>query len=127
EIGLAEFISNELNKISSLDFCKTEFHTNTEEIPLEDSKKLVLVRMIQECLNNAIKHAVPSLISIKIEYAPVNLSISMVDNGVGFDVNKESAGQGIRNLQTRIKTIGGNADVRSASGQGTQIRLSLPN
>lgn len=127
EITLAEFIASELDKISSLDFCKTEFHSNGAEIRLEDSKKLVLVRMIQECLNNAIKHAAPSLISIKIEFRPEDLNISIVDDGAGFDVNKESTGQGIRNLQSRIKTIGGKAEVRSVPGQGTRIRLSLPN
>lgn len=127
EVSLTEFINNELNKISSLDFCKTEFHTNANEILLEDSKKLVLVRMIQECLNNSIKHAAPSMISINVEYTPENLNICIVDDGMGFDVSKESTGQGIRNLQTRIKTIGGKADVKSTLGLGTQIQLSLPN
>lgn len=127
ETDLKDFIANELDKIASLDFCKTELITNVEKIDIEVSKKLVLIRMIQECLNNAIKHASPTLISIIIENLPDKMLISIEDDGVGFDVNQASDGQGISNLQSRMKTIGGHIDVISAADRGTQIRLLLPN
>lgn len=127
EIDLTDFIANELDKISSLDFCQTSFHIEVEHIPLDDSKKLVLVRMIQECLNNAIKHASPSLIKVRIEKSPERLSIAIQDDGIGFDLGQASNGQGLRNLESRMKTIGGEIDVSSAPGEGTHIRLLLPN
>src|SRR5690606_19816996 len=122
-----DFISGELGKISSLDFCQTEFHLEVEDVMLDDSKKLVLVRVIQECLNNAIKHASPTMISIKVEKPTDHWVISIKDDGIGFDLNQASNGQGLRNLQSRMKTIGGNIEVSSAPGEGTHIRLLLPN
>lgn len=127
DIKLNDFISSELNKISSLDFCETEFHLEVEDVLLDDSKKLVLVRVIQECLNNAIKHASPTLISIKVEKPTDHWIISIKDDGVGFDLNQSSKGQGLRNLESRMKTIGGEIQVSSTPGEGTLIRLLLPN
>ena len=127
EIGLKDFISNELDKISSLNFCHTTFKPGVGDISLDDSKKLVLVRMIQECLNNAIKHASPTLIAIEIEKSADCLIIAIRDDGTGFDVSQGSDGQGLQNLERRMKTIGGGIEVSSAPGKGTLIRLLLPN
>ncbi|HLT06354.1 MAG TPA: ATP-binding protein [Cyclobacteriaceae bacterium] len=127
DIDLKAFIAKELEKIAALDFCKTEFVATDKHFPLEESKKLVLMRMIQECLNNAIKHASPTLISIEIDQSPEKLFISIRDNGLGFDMDKDSDGQGLRNLQTRMNTIGGHIEVKSALGKGTEIQLLLPN
>jgi two-component system NarL family sensor kinase len=127
EIDLKDFIAHELDKISSLEFCRTEFHVNGEDMKLDDSKKLVLVRLIQECLNNAIKHASPTLIAIEIEASPDQSVIAIQDDGVGFDINQAANGQGLRNLETRMKTIGGRIELSSSPGKGTLIRLLLPN
>src|SRR5690606_2741411 len=127
DIDLKAFIAKELEKIAALDFCKTEFVATDKHFPLEESKKLVLMRMIQECLNNAIKHASPTLISIEIDQSPEKLFISIRDNGLGFDMDQDSDGQGLRNLQTRMNTIGGHIEVKSALGKGTEIQLLLPN
>lgn len=127
EIDLKDFIANELDRISSLGFCETSFHSEVEQVELDDSKKLVLVRMIQECLNNAIKHASPSLIGVKVEKSADRLTIAIHDDGLGFDLDQASNGQGLRNLKTRMKTIGGGIEVSSAPGNGTHIRLLLPN
>src|SRR5690606_12028530 len=127
DIKLTDFISSELKKISSLDFCETEFHLEVEDVLLDDSKKLVLVRVIQECLHNAIKHAAPTLISIKVEKPTDHWIISIQDDGLGFDLKQASTGQGLRNLETRMKTIGGEIKFFSNPGEGTLIRLLLPN
>lgn len=127
EVNLKQFISNELQKISSLEFCKTELYDEVEEIELEENTKLVLIRVIQECLNNAIKHASPSLICIKIQMSGEAIAISIEDDGIGFDVSQRSDGQGMSNLQTRMTTIGGSVKICSALNKGTQIRLTLPN
>jgi len=127
EVNLKEFISNELDKISALGFCETDLSSNVVDIPLDNNKKLILIRMIQECLNNAIKHASPSLIAISIESYPDKIAIGIKDNGIGFDVHQVSGGQGLGNLESRIRAIGGQIQISSAPSQGTHIQLLLSN
>ena len=127
EVNLKEFIANELDKISSLGFCETELSFKTEDIQLDNNKKLILIRMIQECLNNSIKHASPSLISISVDCFSERMAVIIKDNGIGFDLEKVSGGQGLGNLQSRMRTIGGEITITSAPNQGTQIQLLLSN
>ena len=126
EVNLIGFIKNELDRISKLGFCKTDFQSNVDFIHLDKNKKLVLVRMIQECLNNAIKHAVPTLIAISINHHPSSLVIIVKDNGVGFDPSNAVDGLGLTNLTTRMRTIGGRVNIRSTPDKGTEIDLLLP-
>ena len=126
EVNLIGFIKNELDRISKLGFCKTDFQSNVDFINLDKNKKLVLVRMIQECLNNAIKHAVPTLIAISIDYQSSGVTIIVKDNGVGFDPNNAADGLGLINLMTRMRTIGGQVNIHSLPDQGTEIKLLLP-
>src|SRR5690606_12686509 len=125
DINLKDFIDNELGKVSKLGLCKTTFQSNIDDLQLDQKKKLVLIRMIQECLNNAIKHAFPSLISISISHSPERLEISIKDNGVGFDLLQASEGLGLNNLESRMKTIGGEVKISSVLQQGTEIQLLL--
>ena len=124
---LNEFIASQLSKIEETGFCKTELKVRTEigEIPKE--QKLVLIRVIQEILNNAIKHASPNLIEVKIQAQYSRKTIFIRDDGVGFDPKKASKGIGMVNLEKRMQTIGGNFALSTSPGNGTEITLSLPN
>ncbi|MFD2034131.1 sensor histidine kinase [Belliella marina] len=126
-IDLETYIQRELTKLEQLDFCKVEFVVEGEDFGLENSKKLVLIRIIQECLNNAIKHAKPDLLSIKLRRTEKATEITIADNGIGFDTSIEKNGSGLYNLKSRMKTIGGEIKIISSEGNGTQINLLLPN
>ncbi|MDX5339070.1 MAG: histidine kinase, partial [Cyclobacteriaceae bacterium] len=65
-ITLEEFVENELGKIQSTGFCSTELETEGTLSDLSKDQKLILIRVIQECLNNILKHAHPSKILVKI-------------------------------------------------------------
>lgn len=126
DVDLRDFINRELDRISKLGFCQTTFHSNLDGLQLDPKKKLVLIRMIQESLNNAIKHASPSLISITINHSPPQLDIAIRDNGIGFDLQQNSDGLGLVNLDSRMRAIGGQVKISSALHQGTEIQLRLP-
>jgi len=126
-ISLEEFIQKELNKLESAEFCKVAFHQTGKTLHLDKDKKLVLIRIIQECLNNAIKHAQPKSIEISIKPALDKSVISVKDDGKGFEYNGESSGLGIYNLKSRMSTIGGEMILHSVLGKGTEIKLILPN
>jgi signal transduction histidine kinase len=126
-IDLESFFKRELAKLEELGFCQVEFNKTGElEDPI-NSKKLVLIRVVQECINNAIKHAKPHLLSIEMNCSSATLEIDIRDDGEGFDTNQVSTGSGMSNLKNRMKTIGGSFSIDSAPGKGTEIKLILPN
>ncbi|WP_291783644.1 ATP-binding protein [Cecembia sp.] len=125
-ITLENFIQNELEKLESAGFCKTVFDKNGEEVQLDKDKKIILIRTIQECLNNAIKHANPQAISFHMATNKDQFVIYMRDDGVGFDTSEDSSGSGMYNLKNRMTAIGGVFEIESEPGNGTEIKLSLP-
>ncbi len=125
-ISLAEFINQELRKIQATGFCETSLENNMEDFALTKDQKLVLIRVTQECLNNAIKHASPDRIDVKIYQNGKGKVIEISDNGHGFDQTIPSKGSGMTNLKKRMETIGGEFQLTSVVGKGTDIKLLLP-
>lgn len=125
-ISMDDFISQQLAKIQSTGFCQTSLDTDQAFNDLQKDQKLVLIRVIQECLNNAIKHAEPNVIAIRICKSGNSRSIEISDDGNGFDTTQKSQGSGMYNLSKRMATIGGMFKVTSTVGKGTHITLKLP-
>lgn len=125
-ITLDEFISQQLEKIQSTGFCETSLESDNSFLELKKDQKLVLIRVIQECLNNAIKHAQPDKIVIQVSQNGTSRKIEIIDTGNGFDTNQQSQGSGIYNLTKRMETIGGKFNLTSVVGKGTHITLELP-
>jgi signal transduction histidine kinase len=125
-ISLEEYIKMELGKLESTEFCKVSFQNNGNPLQLDKEKKLVLIRIIQESLNNSIKHAQPSLIEIIVNSDNSKSEIAIKDDGKGFVVSNNSEGSGMFNLKNRMTTIGGELLIHSKIGIGTEIKLILP-
>ncbi|MFC3879592.1 sensor histidine kinase [Algoriphagus namhaensis] len=126
ETSLEDFIQQQLSKIESTGFCNTKLDYHGEQLQLNKDHKLVLIRVIQEVLNNAIKHASPKNIEISLESNGKGKNIYIKDDGKGFDVSKASNGSGMSNLKKRMQTIGGEFYITSKKQKGTEIKLSLP-
>ncbi|PZX58162.1 sensor histidine kinase [Algoriphagus chordae] len=126
-ISINEFIAQQLARIESTGFCQTTLHADVELDDLPKDQKLVLIRVIQESLNNAIKHASPEKIEIRIMENKREKQILITDNGKGFDSSQKSTGSGMFNLKKRMETVGGEFNLTSAVGKGTEIKLILPN
>jgi two-component system, NarL family, sensor kinase len=125
EISMDDFIRQQLHRIESTGYCRTIFDSDQSFNELSKDRKLVMIRVIQECLNNAIKHASPDLIQIKISKDDSVRKIEIIDNGPGFDTSVQSKGSGMTNLKKRMETIGGTLVVSSVLGKGTHITLNL--
>ncbi|WP_114751577.1 sensor histidine kinase [Pleomorphovibrio marinus] len=126
DVGFEDFLAEELQKIEGSGFCKTSLQVQGE-LPSfsDDNKKLILIRLVQECLNNAIKHAAPEHIDIILTYDKPLLSLKITDDGQGFDTQAQSAGLGLRNLKSRMTSISGDLHIRSQPEKGTSIQMSL--
>ncbi len=99
--------------------------------------EIILLRMIQEALNNAIKHAPGAPIALSLDYRPELLSISVMDQGPGFSMDSVEAqslsgsGQGLYNLRRRASLLGGTCTWLAAYednklSQGTKVLITVP-
>ncbi len=103
---------------------------HSESFPnIKDDKALVLYRMIQEIVNNVIKHSHASVLKIRLTCSPKTNILSISDNGIGFDTSAmtKSTGSGLFNLYDRAKLIGAQLDIHSDSSRGTTITIFLNN
>jgi signal transduction histidine kinase len=125
EITIDDFIRQQLQRIESTRYCQTIFDSDHSFNELSKDSKLVMIRVLQECLNNAIKHAAPSSIQIKVYKDDSVRKIEIMDDGRGFDTSVQSKGSGMTNLKKRMETIGGTIIISSVLGKGTHITLNL--
>lgn len=87
-----------------------------------------LYRIAQEALNNALKHASAATVTVRLSAEPDHVTLEIVDDGVGLDVDaaRRSGGLGLHSIRERVAMRGGNAEIRSAPGEGTTVSVRLP-
>jgi signal transduction histidine kinase len=94
---------------------------------LEPSLALDLLRLMQEAINNVLKHAYATELAIGAIDTGDNIELMLRDNGQGFDPeNAAGTGRGIRTMRMRADRLGAQLDISSPSGNGTTIQLRLP-
>ena len=88
----------------------------------------MIFRVIQECLNNTIKHAQASEVQIKIQQDKGFVEIFYGDNGIGFDVDEAIAagGLGVENIKSRIEMLKGTYVLKSEKDRGTKVEMKIP-
>jgi signal transduction histidine kinase len=96
------------------------------ENKVNDKFKLNVYRIMQEQLNNILKHAGATLVNIRVSQNKKWIIISITDNGVGFDTEKKQEGIGIANIKSRSKSYNGTVDLVSKPGRGCILKVSFP-
>lgn len=96
---------------------------NMQELMLPDNEKIMIFRIVQELVTNAIKHASATRILVDCVYADKKLSITVEDNGKGFDAKLVSFGMGLSNVRSRAEALNANLDIQSEVGGGTTALL----
>jgi signal transduction histidine kinase len=106
-----------------------DFHsTGVPEENLLPSVQQNLLRIAQEAISNAVRHAKPTVISVNLRCDSTNLLLEVTDNGFGI-ANPQAAlkeGFGLSNMQTRAEHLGAQLDIRTSAGRGTSIVVRLP-
>lgn len=88
-----------------------------------------LLRIAQEATTNALRHAAPHTIVIRLEYQPAAVLLQIDDDGAGFQpesILNQAGHFGLRGIRTRAKKLRGSLTITSAPGQGTSIRILVP-
>lgn len=100
-----------------------EFHGLEKR--LDNSTEIVVYRIVQELINNAVKHSEATKILVQVmRHDNKNLNITVEDNGKGF--NPDAVGQnsaGLRNIASRVKYLNGKMDIQSGAGNGTSVYI----
>jgi signal transduction histidine kinase len=93
---------------------------------LDANQKLTVFRIIQESLNNVLRHAKATEVRISILKLNNQLLLTIRDNGIGFGAGVTKKGAGLKNIQNRIYLINGSLNVKSHPGEGCTIQLQFP-
>jgi signal transduction histidine kinase len=110
---------------------ETSLKVSEENYPLAPETEILLFRVAQELLNNIVKHAYASRISVILDYQQGQLVLEIIDNGKGFDVanveDKTNAkGLGLSNMKKRLAPLQAAFRVDSEPGNGTRVAISVP-
>jgi signal transduction histidine kinase len=108
----------------------TQFHFDFEvnnDVQLSSKQAINTYRILQEIVNNAIKHARAATIIVAIKQTQKQLEIQISDNGIGFDYEaKKKKSFGLTNIQNRIQELKGYFQVQSTPEKGTIYSISIP-
>jgi len=127
EFGIEIALKNLCNQIQNNTTIQVEFSAFGDFSDLEPRTKIYLYRIVQEALNNTIKHAEATRIQIHVTETYSHLVLMIEDNGKGFDFDSESLGlgKGLFNIRERSILLNGTFDVETFPNQGTTIRVKL--
>lgn len=125
--GIASDVKSFIEKIDS-DQLKVNLEANGFKNRIESNVEVVLYRVIQECVNNVIKHAKATRLDIILDRTPAGITVLVKDNGLGFNpaLRETFDGIGLKNIETRIEYLKGKVTYTSAPGQGTEVNIQVP-
>lgn len=127
--GLVEAVKEFTSKI---DRNVLEIGLHTEDAngePADLATANILYRVIQECVNNVLKHAEATRVDIVMDHEGDDFSVTIEDNGRGFDTAKmseEGGGLGLGNIKSRVDYLRGTVEFDSAPGRGTVVMIHIP-
>lgn len=127
-LSLQESIHQEIRRINRSGFIKVSSDIRGTEKNLPDQQKLIAFRIVQEGLQNIIKHAGASEVKVSCLYLDDSMYITIFDNGIGFNPEKEmkkQEGLGLQNIFRRAAMVGGKAEITSSPGEGTTLQIQM--
>ncbi|MDH7913778.1 7TM diverse intracellular signaling domain-containing protein [Winogradskyella sp. SYSU M77433] len=125
-VGLEKAIKDLVNTLKSNTSIAIEFYTYKFPTQIDDETELQLYRIVQEVLNNIIKHSEASEVNMQLIGHNTYAIITIEDNGKGFVNIGNTRGLGLRNIALRAKQIGGSVEIDSKEKQGTSIIITFP-
>ncbi|WP_255157971.1 sensor histidine kinase [Siphonobacter sp. BAB-5385] len=123
--GLIPALEDLTQKLNLVNQTNVIFEHYGETPVLSDEASVMLYRVIQELMNNALKHADANTITLQMMISEATALISVDDDGCGF-AEPSRTGNGITNIQSRIDYLGGQVMWQSEAGKGTSVMISLP-
>lgn len=128
--GLIKALQTETQRINKSARVDIKLTITGEPVFLSGAEELFIFRIVQESVNNVLKHAHAKTIDLNLHYNHQKLEVTIKDDGVGFDTallkTKNGSAAGLSNIKNRAKLFNGNLEIKTASGKGTELFVSIP-
>ncbi|NOT51071.1 MAG: PAS domain S-box protein [Chitinophagaceae bacterium] len=126
KIDLEELIQALVDKLEETSDVAVKFVYVIKDKQVEDDLKLNIYRIVQEQVNNIVKHAEASVVSIALHENADGIHLSIADNGKGFVPDQKRKGIGLSNMINRVESFNGELDIISSPGNGCEIQIRIP-
>lgn len=131
DLGLSATLRWYASRIQELTSINVRVDIEGDEPTLDDAVKITIFRIVQEALNNVIKHAQATNVNVKLHYLEKEVRIHVFDNGVGFDMKEVQSrigrvSLGLAGMEERAALLGGGVTISSRSGYGTEVEAVVP-
>lgn len=126
EVNLEELVFELVKKTQLVSPAKINFIYGIDNDAIKDDLKINLYRIIQEQLNNILKHAEAMLVDIIIEIHGGIVSVMITDDGKGFNTTKKVNGIGLSNITNRVESFDGKVKITSSPGNGCSLEIQIP-
>lgn len=131
DLGLSSTLRWYVNRLQEMVHLNIKLEISGEEHALDETIKIALFRIIQEALNNVIKHSNATSVRISLEYREKAVHALVRDNGIGFDMDaiKHRVGRvslGLVGMGERAALIGGTVEIHSRPEYGTEVEVVIP-
>ena len=127
EEGLGSALTKQAAAMSAREQVAITVNAPTTRLPLSADAEEHLYRIALEAMHNALKHAHPSRIEVRLTVDPAGVDLLVDDDGLGFDPTVEHPGHlGLGTMRDRARSLGGRMRIESAPGSGTHVRVNVP-
>jgi signal transduction histidine kinase len=125
KFGLQQAVQDYCDSLQETKQYKISCHFHEIDKRIEPTTEIIVYRIIQELLNNVVKHAQASEVLVQVMRHNDNLNITIEDNGKGFDISgiEHAKGAGLHNVRSRVDYLKGHMDIRSEPGKGTSVHI----
>jgi len=130
DLGLSAIVDMELRKFTRASgiACELIAGAGIDDLIVDEESLLTTFRVLQECLNNIFRHSLASRVNVRLQTAGEMLTMSIIDNGIGFDSGgpRRPSSFGLLDLHERVTGQGGEFIVKSARAHGTEVLVKIP-
>ena len=127
QFNITDNLNAEVERINTARAIRAAYTTSTTYLPMQAEAQVMLFRIVQEALQNSIKHAHAQNIDIKTVFIDEHIIATIEDDGIGIQQDdRPLTGVGIMNMQHRTKLLGGTIVWNRLPEKGTQVLITLP-
>lgn len=132
KFGLTTALKELCQRLEKASGVRMDYHDESAGIRLNTQSELALYRIVQELINNALKHANPKKITITLQKAEAHLYLTVTDDGNGFDLAytqgqpNGARGLGMSSVESRTSLLQATIHYQTAPGRGTQVSIETP-
>jgi len=127
DMGIKEAVEELIAQMDCSKDIEVKFqYENSEGTKPDSNLELMLYRIVQEQLNNILKYAKASNVNIALKLTAEAISLTITDNGIGFDVSAKSKGIGLKNISSRVEFYSGTLTINSAPAKGCKLEVTIP-